>query len=218
MADSVVRAAMSHGLPLEAFKKGTVVKGAPGMSLQRDYTYTLEADPGKDFAPSFKPVLTPSEMLFMGVFEGKYLNDCTSEFPQEWFLLAAAAGKLSPSGPNFKDCNYFGIKSRQPLSVWRDNGWGPSSRERPVANTRKAKKRDILADRSKNPDERGWFQWYCRYWLGRRIPELDAVQIGRWRSFARHAGGVRAGCTPRDLTCRRKERQALLQWSYDPFI
>lgn len=213
MADSIVREAMSRGSPLIAFKKGTVVKGAPKMALRRGYTYTLEADPGSDFDPSFQPALTPGEMLFMGVFEGKYINDCTSEFPQEWFLWAAAAGRLSPSGPNVKDCNYFGVDSRQPLSVWRENGWVPSRGSRSSGGGR-----EILADPTKNPDERGWFQWYCRYWLGRRIPDLDSIQIGRWRSFRRHAGAVRAGCSPRDLSCRPRERQALLQWAHNPFI
>jgi len=199
--------------PLHEFKKGLVIKGSKGMSLIKGYSYTLEANPGEDFDPRFKPALTPAEILFMGAFEGKYLNDCTDEFPAEWFLNAGAAGKLSPEKPNVM-CNYFKVPSRQPLSVWKENGWAPS-RGRHVEETTG---RAILADVTKNPDERGWFQWYCRYWMGRRMPELDAVQIGRWRSFARHAGAVRKGCKAKDLTCRLGERQALLQWAYDPFI
>jgi len=177
------------------------------------YSYILACDPGADFAPGFKPALTPQEMLFMGVFEGKYLNDCTDEFPSEWFLWAAAAGRLSPEGAD-ESKNYFGVKSRQPLSVWRENEWTAVRGHRSSARTG----RDILADPKQNPDERGWFQWYCRYWMGRRMPELDAVQIGRWRSFARHAGAIRARCSPRALTCSPRERQALLQWAYNPFI
>jgi hypothetical protein len=203
----------SHGRPLSEFKKGDVVKGNKGMSLQKGYSYTLEANPGEDFNPIFKPVFTPAEILFMGAFEGKYLNDCTDEFPAEWFLFAGAAGKLSPEKANV-GCNYFGVPSRQPLSVWKENGWAPSRGK----HVKETKGRAILADVDQNPDERGWFQWYCRYWLGRRMPELDAVQIGRWRSFARHAGAVKKGCTAKDLSCRRKERQALLQWAYDPFL
>jgi len=203
--------AQKHGKPLEMYKKGTIVHGGGKMGLIPGYKYVLEADPGKDFDPRFKPVFTPAEMLFMGVFEGKYLNDCWDEFPKEWFLYAAAAGRLSPQGSNI-ECNHFKIGSRQPLGEWQKKGWAPREGRRIIGS------RPILGDKRANPDERGWFQWYCRYWLGRRIPELDNVQIGRWRSFNRHAGTVRAKCRPHDLSCSVRERQALLQWSYDPFI
>ena len=205
-------AAASKGPPLASFNRGVKVRGGGKMSLLRQYEYVLEENPGEGFAEGFKPALTPAEILFMGAFEGKYLNDCTDEFPREWFLYAAAAGKLSPVVD--VSVNYFKVGSRQPLSVWIEKGWSPK-RGRHVA---KKEGRAILADSTQNPDERGWFQWYCRYWLGRRMPELDAVQIGRWRSFARHAGAVRKGCTAKDLSCRPRERQALLQWAYDPFI
>lgn len=199
--------------PLVRFRKGVVVQGGGGMGLVAGYSYRLECDPGTGFAEGFQPVFSPQEMLSMGVFEGKYLNDCTDEFPQEWFLWANALGKLSPGSANVA-CNYFGIKSRQPLNVWKENGWAPSHKSGKGGTGSRA----ILADPNLNPDERGWFQWYCRYWLGRRIPALDKVQISRWRSFARHAGAVRKGCAKGDLDCRPRERQALLQWSYDPFL
>jgi hypothetical protein len=127
-------------------------------------------------------------MLGMGVFEGKYVNDCRDEFPARWYEGA----KLSDS-PDPK-INYFGVKSRQPLAVWREKGW------------------------IYGPDPRGWFQWYCRYYLGRRIPDVDEKQIKRWRAFARHAAQVRASCDPGDWTCRPRQRQGLLQWAHDPFI
>ena len=198
----------AKGKSIDSFVKGMVVHGGGKMGLQKSYKYVLEADPGSDFDPRFKPYVTPGEMLFMGVFEGKYLNDCTNEFPAEWFLMAAGAGKLSPSGANV-DCNYFKVASRQPLSVWKENGWAPS---------RGGAKKGILGDPKQNPDERGWFQWYCRYWLGRRLPEIDDIQISRWRSFVRHSGAVRKGCKQRTLKCRPRERQALLQWAHNPFI
>ena len=201
--------------PLSAFHKGSRIRGGGTMSLIKGYSYVLECAPGCDFDPRFTPVFTPQEMLSMGVFEGKYLNDCTDEFPKEWFLWAAAFGKLSPLAADIS-CNYFDVGSRQPLSVWIENGWAP--RKEPRTHSKGKGNRAILADPLQNPDERGWFQWYCRYWLGRRIPDLDAVQINRWRSFARHAGAVKKGCTKGDLECRRRERQALLQWSYDPFV
>jgi hypothetical protein len=156
-------------------------------------------------------------MLMLGVFEGKYLNDCVREFPAEWFLGALQFGRLSPEGPDPVRCNLFGIKSRQSLTVWRENGWSPSLERRGRDDDHY---HGALGDPARNPDERGWFQWYCRYWMGRRIPDLDAIQIRRWRSFRRHAGAVRGGCPPysRDPKCRLRERQALLQWAYNPFI
>ncbi|MDA0661561.1 MAG: hypothetical protein O3B08_01820 [Proteobacteria bacterium] len=157
-------------------------------SMQSNYSYRLDAPPGEDFGPGFEPHFTPKEMLALGVFEGKYCNDCRAELPDDWFETAKTSAVPDPS------INHFGIKSRQPLSVWREKGW-------------------ILG-----PDPRGWFQWYCRYWLGRRMFEIDEKQIKRWRGFARHAGQIRANCEPGDIFCRRRQRQALLQWSHDPFI
>lgn len=212
-ADELRTLVVRKGRPLAAYHRGMTVHGGGKMSLIRNYSYVLEANPGEDFAEGFRPVLTPGEILFMGAFEGKYLNDCYDEFPAEWYLMALAAGRLRPDGADVS-ANWFRVASRQPLSVWRDNGWAPKRGGHVEATTGRA----ILADAKKNPDERGWFQWYCRYWLGRRMPELDAVQIGRWRSFARHAGAIRAGCRPGDISCRVKERQALLHWAYNPFI
>lgn len=156
--------------------------------MQSGYTYRLDAPTGEDFDPGFTPHHSPAEMLSMGVFEGKYLNDCRNEFPASWFE-GAKLSKHPDAG-----VNYFGVKSRQPLSVWREKGW-------------------IIG-----PDPRGWFQWYCRYFMGRRLPEIDAAQIKRWRAFARHAGQIRANCYPGDIFCRPRQRQALLQWAYDPLI
>jgi hypothetical protein len=198
----------AHGRPLTAFRKGMRIRAA-----RAGYSYVLETEPG-DLDPSFQPDLAPQEMLMLGVFEGKYLNDCTAEFPAEWFVGAMAMGRLSPERPNAEECSYFGVKSRQPLSVWRDNGWAPSSGYRITED----RYRGMLGSMETNPDERGWFQWYCRYWMGRRIPELDQIQIARWRSFRRHAGAIKANCKRGDLSCRARERQALLQWAYDPFI
>ena len=157
-------------------------------AMQTDYRYKLDAPAGENFAVDFKPHLSPRQMLEAGVFEGKYCNDCTDEFPQSWYENAKIGEKPDPA------LNYFGIKSRQPLSVWRQKGW------------------------IYGPDPRGWFQWYCRYYLGRRLPEIDSIQIKRWKAFSRHAGQIRANCEPGDIFCRRRQRQALLQWSYDPLI
>ena len=156
--------------------------------MQVDYQYRLEAPLGAVYSPDFMPYYSPQEMLEMGVFEGKYCNDCVDEFPSAWFQKAKLSSVSDPA------LNYFGIKSRQPLSVWMEKGW------------------------IYGPDPRGWFQWYCRYYLGRRLPELDAIQIKRWKSFRRHAGQIKANCDPGDPYCRPKQRQALLQWAHNALI
>ena len=220
-SERVLAAVNRIGRPLASFKRGDRVRGATGMSLRSGYSYLLEAAPGDlkvaavAEADGFDPELTPGEILMLGAFEGKYLNDCVSEFPAEWFLGALMTGSLSPATPDPVRCNYFGIKSRLPLAEWKKGGWIPRRGGRKGADDRY---KGMLADPSVNPDERGWFQWYCRYWMGRRLPEIDAIQIKRWRSFRRHAGAIRANCRRGDLTCRPRERQALLQWAYNPFI
>lgn len=194
------------GKPLSSFRKGTSVR--VNNKMVKNYTYVLSTEPGTNLG--FDPYATPEEMLCMGIFEGKYLNDCLTEFPSEWFIKAIALDKLRPDGAD-PSVNAFEVKSRQPLSVWRENGWVPN-------NGGKKGKYDVLSDPDVNKDERGWFQWYCRYWLGRRIPELDTVQIARWRAFTRHAGQIKKNCTAGDLSCRPVQRQALLQWGRNPFI
>jgi hypothetical protein len=154
--------------------------------MQRNYRYQLVAPAGRNFAPEFKPQLTPKEMLELGVFGGKYMTDCRGEFPKSWFARA----KLSPGGRNAQ-LNFFKVNASQPLSVWKRKGW-------------------IHPD-----DPRGWFQWYCRYYMGRRLEGEDPRQIGRWAAMRRHVSQIRRNCEPGDLFCRPRQRQALLHWAYD---
>jgi len=198
--ESMIETLLKSGRPLETFKKGDKI-------ISKGYTYILHESPGMGFAEDFKPYFTPGQMLRLGVFEGKYLNDCLTEFPQEWFLDALAMDKLRPQGPDI-NVNLFKIKSRLPLSEWKKAGW--------VASIHKSERYPTLS-KSSNPDERGWFQWYCRYWMGRRDP-IDTVQINRWKAFARHSGGVKKNCPAGNLECRPRQRQALLQWAWNPFI
>ena len=154
--------------------------------MQKGYRYELTEPEGDNFDPEFRPELTPKEMLCLGVFCGKYMTDCREEFPLHWFESA----KLAPAG---RDCtlNYFGVDASQPLSEWRKKGW-------------------IHPE-----DPRGWFQWYCRYYMGRRMPGEDARQIKRWKAMRRHVRQIERHCEPCDLSCRRRQRQALLHWAYD---
>lgn len=156
--------------------------------MQRDYQYTCTEPIGAHFDPHFTPDLTPREMLQLGVFGGVYMRDCTQEFPRAWFTHARL--QHPNSFEHAAELNYFGVNASQPLSVWRQKGW-------------------IYKE-----DPRGWFQWYCRYYMGRRCVD-DARQIRRWRAMRRHATQVRNHCARGDATCRQKQRQALLHWAYD---
>ena len=153
--------------------------------MQSGYFYELAVPIGEDFDPLFTPELSPKEMLELGIFGGKYLNDCKNEFPADWFLNARL------SEVKDKSLNYFSVDASQPLSEWVNKGWINSQ------------------------DPRGWFQWYCRYFVGRRTPIEDQRQIKRWRAFRRHAGAIKKYCQPYDHQCRKKQRQALLHWAYD---
>ena len=154
--------------------------------MQKNYKYELTEPIGKNFRADFKPELTPKEMLALGVFGGKYMTDCAKEFPTEWFTKA----KLCSERHDPK-LNLFKVNASQPLSVWRAKGW-------------------IYKN-----DPRGWFQWYCRYFMGRRIPKEDDRQIKRWLAIKRHIMAVKKNCRPKDLTCRPRQRQAVLHWAYD---
>jgi hypothetical protein len=153
--------------------------------MQIGYSYLLTEPAGKNFHPDFRPELTPKEMLELGVFGGKYMTDCTREFPLDWFDNA----RLCSERRN-RELNFFGVNASQPLSEWQMKGW--------------------IYDN----DPRGWFQWYCRYYMGRRCSDDDR-QIKRWRAMRRHIAQIRNNCHKGDLNCRRKQRQALLHWAYD---
>ena len=119
------------------------------------------------------------------MFGGRYLRDCTSEFPAEWFADAKLAEDASDPSLNF-----FGVRASKPLSYWKERGW-------------------IFRD-----DPRGWFQWYCRYFMGRRSSD-DERQIKRWKAMRRHVAQLVKHCRKGDWECRPRQRQALLHWAYD---
>jgi hypothetical protein len=154
--------------------------------MQHGYEYVLTEPAGRRFGPGFAPEVTPRDMLELGVFGGKYMTDCTGEFPDDWFERARLCHERHD--PHL---NCFGVNASLPLSVWVRKGW-------------------IWPD-----DPRGWFQWYCRYWQGRRVPPEDERQIGRWKAMRRHVAQLNVNCEKGDASCRPKQRQALLHWAYD---
>ena len=153
--------------------------------MQHGYVYVRTEPVGRNFDPAFRPELTPRQMLRLGVFGGKYMTDCRAEFPAAWFTHAKVA-----RGRRQARLNYFKVNASQSLAEWRRQNWIHPQ------------------------DPRGWFQWYCRYYVGRRTRD-DRRQIRRWRAIARHVAAIRKNCEPRDCQCRRRQRQAVLHWAYD---
>jgi hypothetical protein len=153
--------------------------------MQQGYVYYRTQPIGRHFDPAFRPELTPKQMLELGVFGGKYMTDCRDEFPPNWFTRARLCHERHD--PRL---NCFGVNASQSLGTWWRNGW------------------------IQPQDPRGWFQWYCRYYMGRRTAD-DARQVRRWRAIVRHVKAIKNNCEEGDLACRRRQRQAVLHWAYD---
>jgi hypothetical protein len=153
--------------------------------MQQGYVYYRTEPPGRNFDPTFRPQLTPKEMLELGVFGGKYMTDCRDEFPASWFTKARLCHERHD--PRL---NCFGVNASQSLGTWWRKGW------------------------IHRQDPRGWFQWYCRYYTGRRTAD-DTRQIRRWRAIVRHVKQIANNCEKGDLACHRRQRQAVLHWAYD---
>ena len=141
-----------------------------------------------NFYKIFKPELTPKKMLELGVFGGSYFGSNINEFPKSWFKTAKLSKDFDVS------LNRFKIKAGLSREHWIEKGW-------------------IFKE-----DPLGWFQWYCRFTMGRRLPHIDEIQIKRWKNFTRHVKAIKKNCETGDLSCRRRQRQAILQWAYDPLI
>jgi len=141
-----------------------------------------------DFYKLFKPQLSPKKMLELGVFGGAYFENKIQEYPKSWFKNA----KLSKTFDVNK--NRFKIAAGLSRKYWIDKGW-------------------IFKE-----DPLGWFQWYCRFVNGRRISKIDEIQIKRWKAFKRHVIAIQKNCEPGNIHCRRKQRQAILQWAYNPLF
>ena len=149
----------------------------------------------------FNPSYTPKEMMSLGIFGGCYF----STMPEYWFELPEDWRKVIPEPINYRakenyymvSHNRFNVKVGTSLIDWQESG---------AINEQ---------------DPLGWFQWYCRYYQGRRTPD-DARQIGRWRSFVgRHMGPLwRTQCNEdiellNNLNLYPARRQALLHWGWD---
>jgi len=151
-------------------------------------TKSLKQKKSEDFYKLFKPQLTPKKMLELGVFGGSYFGLRIKEYPKSWFKNAKTSAKFEVN------LNRFRVKSGMSKKQWLEKGW-------------------IFKE-----DPLGWFQWYCRFSIGRRIPHIDEIQIKRWKNFRRHVTAIKKNCESSDINCRRRQRQAILQWAYNPFV
>lgn len=161
--------------------------------------------------PDFKPNLTPQEAIQRGSFGGTYFRDIKSavtgvsylgkevikEFPQSWFKgLDLDTMVCSPTYS--KHVNRFGASCGGGLGQWETSGW------------------------ISELDPYGWFQWYCRFYLGRRSTD-DERQIKRWAAGQGPTGRwrgrvcndlIRAGKPWDDEKISRVIRQVLQHWAY----
>ncbi|MCB9813263.1 MAG: hypothetical protein H6772_02540 [Pseudomonadales bacterium] len=153
-------------------------------AFQQNYVYFLTEKVGSNYDPDFRPELSPKQLLELGVFGGKYFSDYPKEFPKDWFINAKLSLEKNPN------VNYFKVNASQSLLFWKKKGWIHPN------------------------DPRGWFQWYCRYYMGRRSID-DERQIKRWKAMRRHVTQLKHNCAKGDLSCRPRQRQALLHWAYD---
>ena len=191
--DEMLETLDKYGNPDSEYKVGTKI--IVNNKMQKNYEYELSEPVGKNFAEDFKPQYTPTQMYREGAFGGKYGNDTILEYPKSWFI----DGRFSPEGNNTL-MNRFKGDSRTTIANWIKEGW-------------------VMIEH----DPRGWFEWYMRYFLGRRIDDefngipYDRYQINRWKSFARHYGQVSKNCDANDMECRANQRQALLQWSWPAY-
>jgi len=191
------------------FKRGieATVDKAGGKPPQRNQAQELVFED----APTFRPVFEPSQVIRQGAFGGTYwrpivsgvtgeaIKDAWKEFPDDWFK-GVPAKLLTASWPRYDAAvNRYGVKCGGSLDMWESSGW------------------------ISNIDPYGWFQWYCRFFLGRRSSD-DARQIQRWNSVAGPGGRfknqligrcARASTTHDDATISPVIRQSLLHWGYE---
>lgn len=158
----------------------------------------------------FKPNLTPKEVIQAGSFGGTYFRtilsgitgkkyvDAWKEFPSDWFegldIKKNVASQIIDAS-----VNKYKVKAGGNLDMWESSGWITEI------------------------DPYGWFQWYCRFYLGRRTSD-DLRQIKRWLSSCGANGRFRttlirkiinAKVSYNDFNIGAVVRQGMLHWGYE---
>tara|TARA_B100000035_G_C20769868_1_gene452128 strand:- start:47 stop:601 length:555 start_codon:yes stop_codon:yes gene_type:complete len=162
--------------------------------------------------PDFKPNVAPKDVFKKGAFGGTYFRpiyssitkkkykaeDVISEYPKSWFKGMNIKKKVISSKYD-KKINKYGVKCGSSLEDWEKSNW-------------------IVKQ-----DPYGWFQWYCRFYRGRRTDD-DERQIGRWLKLAGPNGRfrrrlmneiIKKGKNYNDPSVSPVIRQVLLHWGYE---
>ena len=165
----------------------------------------------KDY-PDFTPNISPKEVFEMGSFGGTYYRpiyssitnknykskDVIKEYPKSWFKNVDIDTMVISSDYD-KKINKYKVVCGSSLETWEKNGW-------------------IIKQ-----DPYGWFQWYCRFYRGRRTDD-DERQIDRWNKIVGPNGRFRRRLMNMlikknkeydDYTVSPVIRQVLLHWGYE---
>ena len=154
-----------------------------------------------DDYPDFKPNYSPKEMISMGVFGGNYFN--RKEYRE---MIHPEAFECDESKYNLeeqdKKVNFFKSLAGNNRQWWEDRN---------------------LINHMYNTE--GWFQWYCRFYYGRRC-EDDARELKRWANFKLRHLNMYYDCLERskhntqkglmDDSVYPRYKQSLFQWAINP--
>eukprot|EP00090_Calanus_glacialis_P019018 TRINITY_DN29344_c0_g1_i1.p1 TRINITY_DN29344_c0_g1~~TRINITY_DN29344_c0_g1_i1.p1 ORF type:complete len:302 (+),score=90.68 TRINITY_DN29344_c0_g1_i1:38-943(+) len=206
---------LEESKPKDKDEKSTSKTSASEIPIDFEITAPLPTQNSKNQLifpdhPEFKPNLTPKEVLQKGSFGGNYFRPIYSsvtkqkygkevwqELPKDWLEGLDIKNQVSSS---FYDNsrNKYKVKCGASLEEWENSGWMDKQ------------------------DPYGWFQWFCRFYQGRRT-EDDERQIGRWARCAGETGRwknnliskiVKAGCAWDNYAVSPVVRQTLQHWAY----
>ena len=147
----------------------------------------------------FYPMLTPKEMLQEGVFGGAYfgVEDLQGDYDYQSLFKETLDG-VPPHlylGDKYRPkMNKFKIRSGMNYDYWVEMKW------------------------MQKDDPYGWFEWYIKYYNGRRHSDDDR-QIRRWQDFCGRNGRWRKAIYKRiheskDWQVSPRIQQSLLHWGY----
>ena len=150
---------------------------------------------------NFSPNKTPIEIIKEGAFGDTYFRDIYSNINKKWYknswkkfvYLKNIDTKFYASDYYDVNVNKYGVKCGRSLRFWENKSW------------------------INKIDSYGWFQWYFRYWLGRRSKD-DKRQINRSKKIVRRFRGKlvkmirNTGSRYGDFSISSKIRQILLHW------